>query len=95
MAQAAVASWPPPRRSLVNNGKITLITAVDRSRIALFFATAGLVAIGGGCSTVPSSGGGTAPAEMGKPAMAPPAVPAPAKPADKNHGGEGGEGGEG
>jgi len=95
MAQAAVASWPRRRRSFANNGKVPQITAVERSRMALFLATAGLVAMGGGCATVPSGGGGTGPAEMGKPAVAPPAVPAPAKPAHKNHGGEGGEGGEG
>lgn len=51
--------------------------------------------MGGGCARVPSGDGGTGPAEMGKPAVAPPAVPAAPRPAAQKHGDEGGEGGEG
>ena len=77
------------------NGYRCLRPALDRSRIALFLATAGLVAMGGGCARVPSGDGGPGPAEMGKPALAPPAVPAAPRPAAQKHGGEGKEGGEG
>jgi hypothetical protein len=65
-----------------------------RSRIALFLATAGLVAMGGGCARVPSGDGGPGPAEMEKPAVAP-AVPAAPRPDAQNYGGEGGESKEG
>lgn len=95
MAQASVASWPPLPVPLAKNGHWSLKPALNRSRIALFLATAGLVAMGGGCARVPSGDGGTGPAEMGKPAVAPPAVPAAPRPAAQKHGDEGGEGGEG
>ncbi len=95
MAQPSVASWPllpvPPAK----NGHPCLRPTLDRSRIALFLATAGLMAMGGGCARVPSGEGGPGPAEMGKPAVAPPAVPAAPRPDAQMHGGEGKEGQEG
>ena len=104
MAQAPVAFWPPLLQPPAKNGQAYLSAALDRSRIALFLATAGLVAMGGGCARVPSGDGGPGPAEMGKPAVAPSAVPVSPKPDASKHGdpskhgdegGEGGEGGEG
>jgi len=95
MAQAPVAFWPPLLQPPAKNGHASLSAALDRSRIALFLATAGLVAMGGGCARVPSGDGGPGPAEMGKPAVAPPAVPVSPKPAASKKGDEGGEGGEG
>jgi hypothetical protein len=95
MAQALVAFLPSLLQPFAKNGHRWLSAALDRSRIALFLATAGLVAIGGGCARVPSGDGGPGPSEMGKPALAPPAVPAAPKPAATKHAGEGGEGGEG
>jgi hypothetical protein len=104
MAQAAVALSPPFLHGPAKNGDSCLSAALKRSRIALFLATAGLVAMGGGCAKVPSGDGGPGPTEMGRPVVAPPAVPASPTPAIKKHGndlkhgdegGEGGEGGEG
>jgi hypothetical protein len=87
---------------LAKNGNHPDRSVVNRSRIALFLASAGLVAVSGGCGVVPSGGGGESPQEMRKPAVAPPPVSAPAQSDGDKHGakngkesGEGGEGGEG
>jgi hypothetical protein len=90
---------PPPGQGI--NNEAPFASAMARSRVALFLATAGLAAATAGCGTLkpPAEGG-----EAGEPAvksapMAQPtaqpgaATPKPAKPADQ--GGEGGEGGEG
>jgi hypothetical protein len=76
---------------------------VNRSRIALFLASAGLVAVSGGCSAVPTGGGdATPPKTITHPVVAPPPLPDAKRPdAEKpatqetHEGGEGGEGGEG
>jgi hypothetical protein len=95
MAQAVVAFWPPKRAWPAKNGVSCLSASLDRSRIGLFLATAGLVAIGGGCARVPSGDDGPGPAQMGQPAAPPSAVPAAPRPATEKHNDEGGEGGEG
>jgi len=90
----------------INNEPIVeriVATAMARSRVALFLATAGLAAVTAGCGALkPPGEGGEAGEPAVKPAPAAQTAPAgaaipkptpPAKPADE--GGEGGEGGEG